>query len=270
MVQSKVVVEAGAPSLAHYRKFATPPNESFRRWEEERVLTEFKESVVQIWGEHGQGRLSGGMAGSTNEDIVKTWPGRPFEMPDGWNQVFSVERMKVSEGMFDENAAYTDADTPKPKAEHTIPALVKAALGSVDSESRINLLNNIVVVGGGSLVQGLVKRIDNEVNALYPGPRVRVVASAPLVERKYASWIGGSILGSLGTFHQVSIFLFLFDSYRTNRSRCGSRRRSTKNTAPISLRSGASKRIKISVANGVTKGSPANGSLADKSFAVSR
>jgi actin-related protein 4 len=201
-VVRKTVVEASQPSLATYRTFKKPPTDSYRVWEEERVLTEFKESVVQVWDQSG--RLGSGMPGSTNEDIAKTWPGRPFEMPDGWNAVFSSERYRIPEGLFDENAAYTDADTPKPKQEHTIPALVKSALASVDSESRPNLLNNIVVCGGGSLLQGLVRRIDNEVNALYPGPRVRVQASGQIVERKYASWIGGSILGSLGTFHQVS------------------------------------------------------------------
>jgi len=203
MVSRKVVVEAGNPSQATYRTFSKPPTDSFRVWEEERVLTEFKESVVQTWDQ--QGRLASGMPGSTNEDIVKTWPGRPFEMPDGWNTLFSAERFRIPEGLFDENMAYTDAENPKPKQEHTIPALVKASLTSVDSESRPNLLNNIVVCGGTSLLQGLVRRIDNEVNALYPGPRVRVQASGQFVERKYASWIGGSILGSLGTFHQMWI-----------------------------------------------------------------
>jgi actin-related protein 4 len=202
MVSRKTVVEANQPSQATYRTFQKPPTDSFRAWEEERVLTEFKESVVQTWDQ--QGRLSSGMPGSTNEDIARTWPGRPFEMPDGWNAVFGPERYRIPEGLFDENMAYTDAETPKPKAEQTIPMLVKASLASVDSESRPNLLNNIVVCGGGSLLQGLVRRIDNEVNALYPGPRVRVQASSQIVERKYASWIGGSILGSLGTFHQVS------------------------------------------------------------------
>lgn len=34
-------------------------------------------------------------------------PGRPFEMPDGWNNVFGVERYGVAEGMFDEKASLT-------------------------------------------------------------------------------------------------------------------------------------------------------------------
>ncbi len=106
MVHSKVQVDAGAPPQAVYRKFETPPTESFRLFEEERVLTEFKESVVQTW--EGPGRLnSSGPPGTTNLDIVKSWPGRPFEMPDGWNQVFGAERFRPAEALFDENAAIT-------------------------------------------------------------------------------------------------------------------------------------------------------------------
>ena len=105
MVTSKTPVDAGAPSQPTLRKFDFEPSSSFRKLEEERVLTELKESVVQVW--EGPGRLSSGTQGATNEEIAKSQPGRPFELPDGWNQVFGVERYKVIEGFFDAKAAYT-------------------------------------------------------------------------------------------------------------------------------------------------------------------
>lgn len=105
MVVSKTPVDAGAPSQAVLKKLDFAPTASFRRLEEERVLTEFKESVVQMW--EGPGRLSSGQQGAANEDIARSQPGRPFEMPDGWNQVFSVERYKAVEGFFDPKAAHT-------------------------------------------------------------------------------------------------------------------------------------------------------------------
>jgi len=151
-----------------------------------------------------------------NEEHARSFPSRPFEMPDGWNQVFGAERYKPVEGLFDESAALTDQDNPKPKPEYTIPHLVRSAISSVDSEIRPNLLNNIVVCGASSLVQGLTRRIETEVNLLYPGPRVRVQASGQIVERKYASWIGGSILGSLGTFHQMWISKKEYDEHGSN------------------------------------------------------
>jgi actin-related protein 4 len=106
LVSSKTAVDAGQPASAIYASFASPPHASFRRLQEDRVLQEFKESIVQVWG--GPGRLSSGQhSGTNNEDIVKTFPGRPFEMPDGWNQLFGSERFKAAEGMWDAKAAYT-------------------------------------------------------------------------------------------------------------------------------------------------------------------
>ncbi|KAG9561041.1 hypothetical protein KCU97_g17652, partial [Aureobasidium melanogenum] len=49
------------------------------------------------------------------------------------------------------------------------------------------------------------ERLHGELSALYPNPRVRVHASNIVTDRKYGSWVGGSILASLGTFHQMWI-----------------------------------------------------------------
>ena len=60
-----------------------------------------------------------------------------------------------------------------------------------------------MVVGGNSLLTGFIERLTNEFNnlsyktKLYPPPTT--------AERRFSSWIGGSILGSLGTFHQMWI-----------------------------------------------------------------
>lgn len=108
LVSSKAPVDAGAPAHATYKSFSpgTAPQDSFRLFQEERVLTEFKESVVQVWP--GPGRFAGhGQHGTTNEEYAKTLPGRPFEMPDGWNQMFGAERYRAAEGMFDAKMALT-------------------------------------------------------------------------------------------------------------------------------------------------------------------
>jgi actin-related protein 4 len=199
MVQSKTPVEAGAPAQAIYKKFDVPPTASFRRLQEDRVLTEFKESVVQVWT--GPGRLNSG----SNEEIAKGQPPRPFEMPDGWNQVFGAERFKAAEALFDAKAALVEGDEARPKDDQTIPAMVQAAINAVDVDQRPNLLGNIVVTGASSLLYGFNERLNNEISAIYPSLRVRLHAPGNTVERKYAAWVGGSILGSLGTFHQMWI-----------------------------------------------------------------
>ena len=55
-IASKSPVDAGAPAQAVFRKYDNKITDSFRALEEERVLTEFKESVVQVWS--GPGKLS--------------------------------------------------------------------------------------------------------------------------------------------------------------------------------------------------------------------
>lgn len=204
MIASKTPVDAGAPADAKYRTFATPPSASYRAFEEERIFTEFKESVVQVWP--GPGRLSSGTAtGTTNEEFAKSQPGRVFEMPDGANQMWSTERFKVAEGMWDEKAAYPTSPEFTPTKAQTIPEMIKASLLAVDVDIRPTLLQHIVVTGGTSLVSGFVDRLNSELTAMYPGMRVKIQAAGFTNERRFGSWIGGSILGSLGTFHQMWI-----------------------------------------------------------------
>lgn len=124
-------------------------------------------------------------------------------MPDGWNQVFGLERFKVAEGYFDPTAAYTDAQNPQPSATQSLISLVNASLNQVDIDTRAVLLNNIILTGAGSLLEKLADRLQSELQIMYPNPKVRVIASNNSVERKYGAWIGGSVLGSLGTFHQM-------------------------------------------------------------------
>ncbi|KAF2444258.1 Actin/actin-like protein [Karstenula rhodostoma CBS 690.94] len=210
LVKSKTPVDAGTPAQAIYKTFNIPPTDSFRHYQEERVLTEYKESVVEIWP--GPGRLSNG----TNDEIAKSMPGRPFEMPDGWNQVFGVDRFRAAEGLFDASAAITDDANPRPKDEHTLPRLVQAAVQQVDADQRPLLLQNIVVTGGSTLLYKLGDRLNYEINALYPSTRNKLIAPGPVVERKYAAWIGGSILASLGSFHQLWISKKEYEEHGAN------------------------------------------------------
>ena len=207
LVSSKQPVDAGAPANAVYRTFPpgfNPPQQSFRRYQEERTLLEFKELVVQVWT--GPTPLVG------QEDMARGQMGKPFEFPDGYNQLFTAERFRVAESLFD-HRAYIPAPPsteegdifPAPGPEKTILALVKQSLAQVDVDIRPTLLANVVLTGGSSLFPGLLERVNSELTRMYPSTRVRMHASGNVVERKFGSWIGGSIMASLGTFHQMWI-----------------------------------------------------------------
>jgi actin-related protein 4 len=199
MVQNKTPVDAGQPAQAKLRKFPFEISPSFRAYEEERLLTEYKESVVEVW--RGPGKYSN----PGNEELVKSQPGRIFEMPDGANQMWREQRYRVSEGLWDDAAQLpVSGSDPITKAQ-TVPELVRACLNNVDVDLRPNLLGNIVVTGGSSLLSGFNDRLNNELTAMYPGMRIKLHAAGLTTERRFGAWIGGSILASLGTFHQMWI-----------------------------------------------------------------
>jgi actin-related protein 4 len=200
MIENKQPVEALAPANARLRKFPWQIRDSFRAYEEERLLTEFKESVVEVW--RGPGRF----AMPANEEYAKSQPGRVFEMPDGSNQMWREQRYKVSEGMWDESAAYSlSSSDERPTKAQTIPELLKAAVNGVDVDLRPHLLGNVVVTGSTSLLNGFNDRLNNELAALWPGMKTKLTSAGLTTERRFGAWIGGSILASLGTFHQMWI-----------------------------------------------------------------
>lgn len=197
MIESKTPVDAGAPAQAKMRKFPFEISASYSAYEEERLLTEFKESVVEVW------RGPGKYLNPGNEDLVRMQPGRVFEMPDGANQMWREQRFRASEGLWDENAAFPNPDG-SPKAQ-TIPELIKACLNAVDVDLRPNLLGNVVVTGGTTLLNGFNDRLNNELMAMHPGMKIKIHSAGLTTERRFGSWLGGSILSSLGTFHQMWI-----------------------------------------------------------------
>lgn len=85
---------------------------------------------------------------------------------------------------------------PLPKAVHG------ALLASVP-EIRRELCGSVLLTGGGANLHNLHERLKWELMAIIPAAfKPKVVAPSP-VEREFASWIGGSVLSSLGTFQQM-------------------------------------------------------------------
>ncbi|EZG01942.1 hypothetical protein H106_07980 [Trichophyton rubrum CBS 735.88] len=219
LISSKAAVDAGQPAQAVYKDLPENklPGPSYRRLIEDRTLSEFKECVVQVWP--GPGALSAqGPNGTSNEELAKAIPMRSFEFPDGFNQLFGPERYRVAESLFDAKAALPDPDSefPSPTANQTIPELVRIALNQVDVDIRPTLLANVVVTGAGSLLYGFTDRLNYELTNMYPSPRVRISAPGNTAERKFGSWIGGSIVASLGTFHQMWISKKEYDEHGPN------------------------------------------------------
>lgn len=86
-----------------------------------------------------------------------------------------------------------------------LPKAVHSALLMSPPEIRRDLSNNVLLTGGGSNLHNIQERLKWELIAAVPAAfKPRVVAPSP-VEREFATWIGGSVLASLGTFQQMWI-----------------------------------------------------------------
>lgn len=80
--------------------------------------------------------------------------------------------------------------------------IVVDAINRTDLDLRKNLYANIVLSGGSTLTRGFGDRLLTELQKLaVKDMRIKIFAPP---ERKYSTWIGGSILAGLSTFRKVS------------------------------------------------------------------
>ena len=83
--------------------------------------------------------------------------------------------------------------------------MVHSAIQSCDPDIRTLMYQNLVLAGGNTLFGGFADRLSYEMSYASPGIRVKIHAAANAIERSCSAWIGGSIVASLGTFHQLWI-----------------------------------------------------------------
>ncbi len=82
--------------------------------------------------------------------------------------------------------------------------MVVDAINRTDLDLRKSLYSNIVLSGGSTLTKGFGDRLLSEVQKLaVKDMRIKIFAPP---ERKYSTWIGGSILAGLSTFRKVRLY----------------------------------------------------------------
>ncbi|BFZ64981.1 Actin-related protein 4 [Saitoella coloradoensis] len=178
LISRRVAVEPGAQPTPTLRD--TKATESYHAYAQSRVINEYKESVCATW--EGPGPF--------DERASAGRPGRTFEFPDGYNNTFSgASRYAAPELLF--------------TSPHSLTTLILQSINACDADLRPLLYSSILVTGSTTLLPGFADRLVSELQAAAPGAKVRVQAPGNSVERGCASWIGGSILASLGTFHQM-------------------------------------------------------------------
>jgi actin-related protein 4 len=166
---------------------------------------------------------------------------RSFELPLGQLIELGIERFELADSIFDPKSyPLSDQDkfpptngevsiktmyddyrpvkrtkrtessqsSPPPEEEEAVnirglSQLVAHTLTSVDIDLRASMAHNIIISGGTSLITQFTERIQADLSNTNPGLKVRLHAVGSSAERSSQSWIGGSVLSSLGTFHQM-------------------------------------------------------------------
>jgi len=81
-------------------------------------------------------------------------------------------------------------------------------------DARKELCGNILLCGSHSMFPSLDKRLSLEISELVSNNfKCRVIAPRNSMERRFASWIGGSVLTSLGSFQQLWLSKTEYEEY---------------------------------------------------------
>ncbi|KAF8450789.1 brg1-associated factor b [Boletus edulis BED1] len=189
LIATKFPVEPGAPGqfTLHEDRLAGT-TDSWRSWYENREVDEWIQSVASVLDQ------------GWNEQAAASRPPRQYEFPTGYNMYFGAERFQVGEQFFHHSPQLVAQNPNLPK---NIPALLSESLRACDPDLRQVLMGNVVLTGGGSLFAGFADRLETELSRNIP--HVKIHAPGNPMERRYGGWLGGSILASLGTFHQLWI-----------------------------------------------------------------
>ncbi|KAI6363730.1 Actin-like protein [Pyricularia grisea] len=116
-----------------------------------------------------------------------------YTLPDGNKIKLGPERFRAPEILFDPEIIGLEYPG--------VHQMVINAIGKTDLDLRKSLYSNIVLSGGSTLTKGFGDRLLTEVQKLaVRDMRIKIFAPP---ERKYSTWIGGSILAGLSTFRKM-------------------------------------------------------------------
>lgn len=209
---------------------------SYEDYQIEKTLQQLKETIIKV----PQDPIT---KDTKYDDEDEVFPKRSFELPNAHTIEFGKSRFEFGDSLFEpanyqidgfepesgepeiksnidyvplKRAKKPTEDDEQEEQEKTstrgkkevprfrgLSELTSHALSLVDVDIRAQLAHNIIVTGGSSLIPGLNDRLLADLNKNHPGLKIRLHAAGNTAERKFQSWIGGSVLSSLGTFHQL-------------------------------------------------------------------
>lgn len=189
MIAAKEPVNENQP--AKWKKKDIPEvTTSFHNYMVKDVLQDFAATVLQISDV------------PFDESGAESMPCIHYEFPNGYHRDIGEERLKIPEMLFDPSLI---KDVPS-NTMLSMGHVVTTSVGMCDVDIRPSLYSSVIVVGGNSLINGFTDRLNRDLGNKTPSTmRLKLIAATGSSERRFSSWIGGSILASLGSFQQMWI-----------------------------------------------------------------
>ncbi|KAG2429213.1 hypothetical protein HXX76_010983 [Chlamydomonas incerta] len=166
---------------------------SYRMYQVEQVASDMKEAVCRT----SEARFF--------EAEGVSVPTMVYELPDGQELYLGPERFRMAE-LFYQPLAFAGNfnGLSMPPDVRSVPEVVLDTINKCDVDLRKDMYSGAILTGGTSLIHGFRERLEKELGDLVPSQaKVKVVAATNQVERRFSTWIGGSILSSLGSFQQL-------------------------------------------------------------------
>ncbi|XP_078054854.1 actin-5-like [Mustelus asterias] len=116
-----------------------------------------------------------------------------YELPDGHIITIGTERFKCPEALFNPSVMES--------SQEGIHIMVSNSLKRVQPQFRQLMYENVLLSGGSTLFDGFNIRFRKEIFHFAPNDIKTKIHAVP--ERKFAVWIGGSILASLHAFQSL-------------------------------------------------------------------
>jgi len=116
-----------------------------------------------------------------------------YKLPDGNSIELGPERFRAPELLFRPDLIGEEYPS--------IPQCIVNSINRVDLDMRRSLYSSIVLSGGSTMFPGFGDRLLYEVKSLAPKD-IKIKISAP-PDRKWSTWVGGSILANLSTFQKM-------------------------------------------------------------------
>lgn len=128
-----------------------------------------------------------------DKDEAAAEPEVPYRLPDGQTIMVGAEKSKAAEVLF--NPALIGMEYVG------LHQCLLNAIAKCDLDIRHSMYTNIILSGGSTMFDGLGDRLLSEVRKLAPRDTKIKIWAPP--NRTVSTWVGGSILASLGAFKKM-------------------------------------------------------------------